>query len=161
SGKWYRPGPIAEPRILGRRPSQGTHGVWSAALWAVAEKAALPIDVRELPQVGCDVARKGDDYTCFHVRWGPVSLHHESHHGWDTVRTATRLKELAEEWAGRATVVRPPTERPIRVADIACKVDDDGVGGGVTDLAGKMGVWVMPVGAGTRSFRDDKYPNKR
>src|SRR5262249_41808736 len=127
SGRYHRPGPIAEPRILGRRPSQGTHGVWSAALWAVAEKSSLEIPAGTVvPQIGCDVARKGDDSTCFHVRWGPVSLHHESHNGWDVVRVATRLKELAQEWAERATAARPPTLKPITTADVACKVDDDG-----------------------------------
>ena len=42
SGEWYRPGPIGESRILGRRPSQGTYGVWSEALWNLAETNLPP-----------------------------------------------------------------------------------------------------------------------
>jgi hypothetical protein len=107
SGRWYRPGPIGQARIFGRRPEQGTYGVWSEALWKAALAGGLAWEVEDLPQIGADVARFGDDFTESHVRWGPVSTHHESANGWSTVRTAKRLAELADEWAERATRQRP------------------------------------------------------
>src|SRR5262249_47419082 len=76
--RWYRPGPLFEGRVLGRWPSQGTGGVWSDADWMVAESLVAAPAHAAMVEIGCDVARFGDDYTAFHVRRGPVSLHHES-----------------------------------------------------------------------------------
>ena len=96
SGIWYRPGPLAQARLLARWPDTGC-GVWSDRLWSVCEiEQPLPRwDV--LPEIGCDVARFGDDYTEIHVRVGCNSMHHEAHNGWDTAQTAGRLKQLARE----------------------------------------------------------------
>jgi hypothetical protein len=69
SGKWYRPGPLMESRALGLWPSQGTYGVCSNAAWDAAEAPReTAFDPRELPQVGCDLAAFGDDYTATHER---------------------------------------------------------------------------------------------
>ena len=149
SGSWWRPGPLAESRMLGRWPSQATNNVWSDAAWTVAENADLPEGDNPV-HIGCDVARFGDDFTEMHVRRGPVSLHHEAHNGWDTGQTAGRLKELAREWgqyAGQAG------------QNVAIKVDDDGVGGGVVDQAG--GYAFQPVGAGAAALEPEDYPNRR
>jgi hypothetical protein len=159
SGNWHRPGPIAEARILGRRPSQGINGVWSDALWAAAEALDLPTPIDRLPEIGCDVARYGDDWTALHVRWGPVSVHHESHNGWATDRTAGRLKELCREWAGRCSAARDPKAHPVAPERIAVKVDDDGVGGGVVDQRGNF--HFLPVSAAAAATRPDDFPNRR
>jgi hypothetical protein len=159
SGKWWRPGPVAEARILGRRPSSGTYGIWSDALWDIIETAQLEIDLEKQPEIGCDVARKGDDWTEIHVRWGPVSLHHEAHNGWTTDRTAGRLKQLCREWAAKANEMRPKGSRPIRPEEIAVKIDDDGVGGGVIDQRG--GFCFVAVSAASNARRPNDYPNKR
>jgi hypothetical protein len=159
SGQWHRPGPIAEARILGRRPAQGTNGVWSDGLWDAAERLDLPVPIDRVPEIGCDVARYGDDWTAIHVRWGPASVHHESHNGWATDRTAGRLKELAREWAGRATAARAPTARPVPPEEIPIKVDDDGVGGGVIDQRG--GYRFTAVSAAARANDPEAYNNRR
>ena len=101
-------------------------------------------------EIGCDVARFGDDFTSMHVRRGPVSLHHETHNGWSTTQTAGRLKELAREW-GRYTGQVPQA--------IDVKIDDDGVGGGVTDQRGDFSF--IPVKAGSTAMEPEKYPNRR
>jgi hypothetical protein len=160
--RWYRPGPIAEARILGRRPSAGTYGVWSDALWAAATAGGLePGPPEVLPEIGCDVARHGDDYTEIHCRWGACSLAHEAHNGWDTLRTAGRVHELAAWLAGRATAARPPRAAPVRAQDIPLKVDDDGVGGGVVDLLRSWEDTVIAVSAATPATAPLDYPNKR
>jgi hypothetical protein len=65
-------------------------------LWAAALKPQeLPQDSTE---IGCDVARFGDDNTSLFVRRGPCGLHHETHNGWSTTQTAGRLKQLCGEW---------------------------------------------------------------
>jgi hypothetical protein len=150
SGSWWRPGPVAESRLLGRWPSQAVNSVWSEAVWDAAEKRALPEPQKVPPEIGCDVARFGDDMTAMHVRRGPVSLHHEAHNGWSTGQTAGRLRVLAEEYGCRAGM------DPKRVL---VKVDDDGVGGGVTDQAN--GFAFVPVSAASKPLDEEGYPNKR
>ena len=149
SGEWLRPGPIAESRLLGRWPSQATYNVWSDAAWTNAESLILPEGDNPI-QMGCDVARFGDDFTAIHVRRGPVSLHHESHNGWSTVQTAGRLKELCREW-GKYAGMTPQT--------IAVNVDDDGVGGGVVDQ--KEDYNFCPLSAANVAMDSEGYPNRR
>jgi hypothetical protein len=152
-GRWYRPGPQAEARLRGRWPSQGTYGVWSDALWQAALRILLvPAPSECVPEIGCDVARFGDDFTAIHVRHGPVSLSHESGNGWPTTHTIGRLKQLARHLAEAHHCT--PDKIPI-------KVDDDGVGGGVTDALREAGYFVIAVRAGTPANAADDYPNRR
>ncbi len=155
---WLRPGPVAESRWLGRWPSQGTYGVWSDADWQAAVALDLAPPPGWLPEVGCDVARFGDDWTAIHVRVGPVSVHHEAANGWSTSETAGRLKQLCREWAAWWNE-RHPQHAPVKPEDIPVKVDDDGVGGGVVDQAG--GFMFIAVSAASVSSRPDDYPNLR
>lgn len=149
SGKWYRPGPVFQARWGGLWPAQGTYGVWSESLWAMIERRQ-EIDPKATPQIGCDVARFGDDWTVLHVRLGNVSVHHESHNGWDTVKIAARLKDLCREWGPDHNCL--PNRVPV-------KVDDDGVGGGVVDQRGEFNF--IPVNAGSLPLLPADYPNKR
>lgn len=158
SGAYLRPGPLAEARLLGRWPSASS-GVWSDAVWALAERGLPLPDAGVLPEVGCDVARFGDDNTEFHVRCGPVSLHHEAHNGWDNAQVIGRLRQLCGEWAEWATKRRPPQVAPVKPEAIRCKVDDDGMGGRVVDHAAGYD-WVA-VRAGNSATRPDQYPNLR
>lgn len=158
SGEWFRPGPIAESRLLGRWPSQGTYGVWSDGDWQAAVATVLDLPPRMLPEIGCDVARFGDDWTAIHVRRGPVSLHHESHNGWSTVQTAGRLKQLCRQWAADVSRERPQAAA-IKPEDLKVKIDDDGVGGGVVDQA--EGFSFIPVSAARSSTQPADYPNVR
>ena len=126
SGKWLRPGPLAESRVLGRWPSQAAYAVWSDALWQSLLAVKRKIS-RDWPvQIGCDVARFGDDSTSIHVRKGFCSLSHESHNGWDTARTAGRLKELCELHADTCNEARR----------IVVTIDETGLGAGVVDQGG-------------------------
>lgn len=125
SGEYLRPGPIAEARLLGRWPSQATNNVWSDGSFQAAETRILPVD-EVMEEIGCDVARFGDDFTSIHSRRGRTSTGHETANGWSTSETAGRLKQLAREAGQRCGV----DGRAIPV-----KIDDDGVGGGVVDQA--------------------------
>jgi hypothetical protein len=157
AAQWYRPGPEMEARGLGRWPSSGTYGVWSDALWQAAlSRLGPPLDV---PQVGCDVARYGEDYTEMHVRCGPCSLHHERHNGWGTDRTAGRLKELAGEWVEWHNGRLDPAAQKVRPQEVPVKVDDGGVGGGVTDQRGDYDF--RPVIAQSGPADGEKYPDCR
>ena len=135
--------------MLGRWPSQATFNVWSDAALTAAESAVLEAGANPV-EIGCDVARYGDDFTCIHVRQGSVSLHHEAHNGWSTTQTAGRLKELARQY-GNSAGMTPQS--------VAVKIDDDGVGGGVVDQAGDY--CFVPVSAASAAFDGEKYPNRR
>lgn len=150
SGQYWRPGPLAESRLFGRWPSQATNNVWSDAAWTVAESVAQEEDARHKIEIGCDVARFGDDFTEIHVRRGPISLYHEAVNGWNTSQTAGRLKELAREFGPRASQI--PKQ-------VAIKIDDDGVGGGVVDKA--EGYAFIPISAASEPLEAEKYPNRR
>lgn len=158
SGVYVRPGPLAEARLLGRWPTIAS-GVWSDQLWAACEvEGDLPRGV--FPEIGCDVARAGDDNTSFHVRLGPVSLHHEEVNGFKTNETAGRLKELARhyaKWWNKSMRERHAARLPAK--DVLIKIDDAGVGGGVVDQAD--GYTFIGVNAATVALEPEKYPNKR
>jgi hypothetical protein len=158
SGEWWRPGPLAEARLLARWPAAG-HGVWSDRVWAVAESALCEPGEEDLPEVGCDVARYGDDWTEFHVRCGPCSLYHEARNGWGTNQTAARLKALCREWAAWATRRRDPGLEAVEPKSIVCKIDDDGVGGGVVDQA--AGYSFFGLSAAEVALDREQYPNRR
>lgn len=147
SGLWHRPGPLFEGRVLGRWPTNASTSVWSEALWEAALEWQ-PVPQRGL-EIGCDVARYGDDNTEIVVRRGPCVLHHEWHNGWGTTQIAGRLKQLAKQFCEKGEDPR----------FVPCKIDDDGVGGGVVDLAN--GFDFIGVGAGTEAMAPEDYPNRR
>jgi hypothetical protein len=150
SRKWLRPGPIAEARLLGRWPSQGTYGVWSDADW-IAATTPISVSLAGLvPQIGCDVARFGDDWTCIHSRCGPVSLSHQSVNGWGTDQTAGTLKATARDLGSRFRV--NPKVIPILI-------DDNGVGGGVVDQREDYNF--IPVNGQWKAHHQTEYPNRR
>jgi hypothetical protein len=155
--QWYRPGPLFEGKVLGRWPSQGTYGVWSDADWLAAEAAVLTWPRACVPEIGCDPARFGDDYTAIHVRRGPVSLHHESVNGWGTDQTAGRLKQLCREHC--AVLKQEIPDWNIRPEDIPVKVDCDGLGSGVVDQKGEFRF--LGISGSGASFRPVDYPNRR
>lgn len=151
SGQWYRPGFWIETRVLARWPTSTIGAVWSEAAFTAAEEASLPIP-KIAPQIGCDVARQGDDNTVMHVRQGSCSLHHESHNGWNLMQTTGRIIDLAGEYGRAAGVDR----RKVKLL-----IDDDGLGGGVTDRLAEQKFNVFPVNAGTNAIESDSYPNRR
>ncbi len=147
SGKWHRPGALAESRMLGRWPSQGSMSVWSEAAWSAT---LVKLDVPKEPlEIGCDVARFGDDFTTMVIRRGPCALHHETHNGWDTAQTAGRLKVLCKQFA---EIGEDP--RKVKV-----KIDDDGIGGAVVDQ--RDGFNFCRVSASSQAFDKEGYPNRR
>lgn len=150
SGDWWRPGPLCESRVLGRWPTLAINTIWSEAAWEAACSRRAALAKGKVPEIGCDVARYGDDWTEMHVRQGPGSLHHEAHNGWSTKQTAERLQELCNEWGKKCGV--EPTRIPV-------KVDDGGVGGGVVDQAN--GYDFRPVLAQEAAMDEDTYPSKR
>ncbi len=148
--RYVRPGPRFEAGCLGRRPTQAVDSVWSVALVGKCIDNQLP--PQGLLQIGCDVARFGDDSTAIHIRTGGCSIHHESVNGWSTVEVARRLQFLSCQWGDKFGV----EGRRVLIA-----VDDCGVGGGVTDWLASAGWSVAGVNVSVASPDEEKYDNLR
>jgi hypothetical protein len=154
-GRWYRPGLVAQSRILGIRPARGFDAVWSETAIGLAETTILP--VRGRLQIGADIAWYGDDSSAFHVKRGGVSLHHESHNGWGSVQNAARLRVLAGEY-GRLHKEDP---RQVLIA-----VDVIGYGAGVYDILRAEGYNAVAVNVAAPAAEpltpdDPGFPNLR
>ncbi len=166
SGIWLRPGQNFEGEHLGRWPSGDDTALWSNALWQAVsvplrwEQTAISLE--EIPRIGCDVARFGDDKTCTNVMWGDYSVFHESKGGQNTMRTCGRLIEIAEIWAEKCNKFRDKHDHEkITAKMIPIKIDDDGVGGGCSDRLREQGYLVWPIGAATRPMNGNRYSSKR
>jgi hypothetical protein len=133
SGVWHRPGPRFESRAGGMWPSQGTYSVWSNWAWNVAEKSKGTISRFTFPELGCDCARFGDDFTSIFAHDGGVAIHHETHNGWSLDRTAGRLKQLCSEMVAHARRKNPDMIH-LRPQQIKVKIDVDGMGAGLQDM---------------------------
>lgn len=153
AGKWYLPGPVAQARLLGRRPTAGFNAVFPEYLFDEALKRSLPLTGPL--QIGVDPAWFGDDYTAIHVRKGGVSLHHESFNGQDTVRTTDRVESLAMTWGTAFKMVDPRSQ-------VVVAVDSVGIGVGVFDqLRQRRFTRVVPVNTIKVLNERDDYPNLR
>jgi hypothetical protein len=159
---YYRPGGLFESRVLGRWPSQSSGSVWSDAAWEAALMERPDLAERRLelateaaecpPEIGADIAAGGADDSAFHVRRGPVSLHHEHHSAYTIPENIGRLKRLAEEYGNMFEV---------EAKKVAIKVDDDGVGKAVSQALKADGYKVTPINAGSNALEPEKYPSRR
>lgn len=92
--------------------------------------------------IGVDVARMGDDRTVFWKRKGLKSIDHRRFSKLRIPDICDRLEQFADF-----------------DKSIAVKVDDTGVGGGVTDEMIKRGYNVIAINFGGEPGNRDKYPN--
>jgi phage terminase large subunit len=92
--------------------------------------------------VGADIARMGNDRTVFWKRKGLKTISHEIH---SKLRT-TEICDALEKFINFSK-------------EVEVKVDDTGVGGGVTDEMIKRGYEVVAINFGAKAGDIDKYPN--
>jgi hypothetical protein len=111
---WGEESPLYKTKVLGEFPDQALDGVIIySTLRAAVLRSLEPLGVSEL---GVDVARFGtDNSVCYH-RAGPVARRKWKVNGNDTTWVAERTIKTQQETNASAI-----------------KVDDNGVGGGVTD----------------------------
>lgn len=100
------------------------------------------IDPEGAIEVGADIARMGNDRTEFVKRKGLKEIDRVTY----TKLRTTEVCDKLEEFVGYDKT-------------ILIKVDDTGVGGGVTDEMMRRGYNVMPINFGARATDPDKYPN--
>jgi hypothetical protein len=149
SGQFLRPGPEAEALLLGRWPSQAVNSVWSEHAWSLCLRPAGEDGPLE---IGADVARFGDDATCACVRKGPSAVDFQRRTKLDVVQTADLLRDLAIRW-GDHYGIDPES--------VLIKVDDAGLGGGVTDTLRHYGWNAHPCLGAHKAINQRLYPNRR
>ncbi len=93
-------------------------------------------------EIGADIARFGEDSTKFYKRKGMKVIGRESYVKQDTHTTAEQLVNFADQ------------DKSIRI-----KVDDTGLGGGVTDNLRKWGYNVVPINFQSKAVKPNLYPN--
>jgi hypothetical protein len=174
-GKPVRLNPVYEVRVIGNFPSQGDRAVVPMYEVENAQKRDLrveeerraevegrdPVAIPTWPVVvSCDVARFGDDETVIAIRNGNRARIVDVANGRDTMATAGMILRTA------AANHHPERGKPVIV------IDDDGIGGGVTDrlreLASELetgGYRVIVFHAGAAAAEENQdvggYPNAR
>lgn len=93
--------------------------------------------------VGVDVARMGNDRTVFWKRRGLKSVDHK-------IMSKLRIPQICDELERFVGYDKENT---------TLKIDDTGVGGGVTDEMKKRGYKVIAINFGSSPSDKDKYPN--
>lgn len=108
------------------------------------------IESSDVVEIGCDVARFGDDETVIASREGMAVAPLKTYHGASTMETVGNLVRECR----RLMAIHPGVT-------IAVKIDDTGVGGGVTDRmkeiieSDNLPVDVLPINFGSRG--NDEY----
>lgn len=108
----------------------------------VIEAMGREVDDEGAIEVGVDVARLGGDRTVFVKRKGLKEIGRASY----TKKRTTEVCDLLVNFIGAGK-------------DVLIKIDDTGVGGGVTDEMIARGYNVIPINFGAKASNPDKYPN--
>ena len=108
----------------------------------VIEAMGREVDDEGAIEVGVDVARLGGDRTVFVKRKGLREIGRASF----TKKRTTEVCDLLVNFIGADK-------------DVLIKIDDTGVGGGVTDEMIAKGYNVVPINFGAKASNPDKYPN--
>ena len=108
----------------------------------VIEAMGREVDDEGAIEVGVDVARLGGDRTVFVKRKGLKEIGRASY----TKKRTTEVCDLLVNFIGADK-------------DVLIKIDDTGVGGGVTDEMIAKGYNVIPINFGAKASNPDKYPN--
>lgn len=125
---------------LGEPMAQGENSI-------IARTAAMNAMSREVEddgaiEIGVDVARMGNDRTEFVKRKGHKEVERQTFQHLRTTQVCDRLEEFAKY------------DKTVLI-----KVDDTGVGGGVTDEMIVRGYNIMAINFGASPNDKDKYPN--
>lgn len=125
---------------LGEPISQSERAIISRS--AIVEAMNRSVETDGAIEIGADIARLGGDRTVFFKRKGMKVISHDVYTRLRTTDVCDRLEQFANF-----------------DTSVLIKVDDTGVGGGVTDEMLKRGYNVMAINFGGQASDKDKYPN--
>lgn len=166
SEKWfYLPTAYFQGRVLGEFPTQADQQVIPKS-WMKHQPRLEPAET-DIPELGCDIARFGDDRTTIIIRRGPCALKAREIRKMDTVEVETACKDDALEavrlWKGEEWWVRAEHDDRLTVAKtIPIKIDvTGGLGAGPYDHLKADGYKAMAVNSSERANNEEQYRNKR
>ena len=125
---------------LGQPVSQSDEAILSRT--AVLGAMERDIEAVGAIEVGADIARMGNDRTEFVKRKGLKEIARKTYKHLRTTEVCDKLEDFVDQ-----------------DKTILLKIDDTGVGGGVTDEMIKRGYNVLAVNFGAKPKDKDKYPN--
>lgn len=150
--EYFRPGPIAAARLLGRWAETNINTVFSEYIIEQATHTIIPKNDEDTLSIGVDVARFGSDFSSFCVRHGNRVLELFEVNGLSTVEVTSRTVQLAYKYSELF-------ELPVKSIDIA--VDAIGIGAGVYDNLLDAGYSAHDINVSERAFSQDLYTNQR
>lgn len=140
--RWGEDSPIYQAKIRGRFPDEGTDGLFPPRLLERSLKSE--VSLAQPVELGVDVARFGRDETVIALRRGDgVEILYAGRKE-DTMATCGRITAALRETGAKIV-----------------KVDDLGVGGGVTDRLRELGEPVLPVNVAIPPTERDRFANLR
>ena len=125
---------LGQPMAQGDNAIIGRDAILEAMERDVSDEGAI--------EIGVDVARMGNDRTEFVKRKGLREIERQTFQKLRTTEVCDQLEVFAKH------------DKTVLI-----KVDDTGVGGGVTDEMIRRGYNVMPINFGAKPSNPDKYPN--
>ncbi|MBL1228148.1 DEAD/DEAH box helicase family protein [Enterococcus sp. BWB1-3] len=155
--KYGKDSDVVRVRIYGEFPKGALDSFISLEIVELASGKKLKdhqIKNVKTAHIGVDVARFGDDLTILFPRLAMKALEYEKYSKQDTMKTTGYVIKMAKDLMSKY-----PT-----LSKIIIKVDDTGVGGGVTDRLSeivedeKLPFEIIPVNNGS-SATDDYYDN--
>lgn len=162
---YYMPDAIFQGRVLGIFPTQADKQVipegWLKTL------PVLELQARYFPEIGCDVARYGDDRTTIFVRRGPVLLKGRELRNKDNVQVAAALKDEAleaiQQYKGEAWTSATKRDDQIAWAKLVLiKIDVTGASGtGPHDILRADGYNAYAVNSSNTAMDSEQFKNVR
>lgn len=162
---FYMPDAYFQGRALGEFPSQADQNVIPKA-W-LKYQAVQQVQPDDMPEIGCDPARYGDDRTGIFTRRGPLLLKGIELRGKDTVQVASACKEEAleavQEWKGSEWTFKTPRDEQIKLAKkVRIKIDvTGGLGAGPHDTLRRDGYNAVAVNSSKRAKDEEQFKNIR
>lgn len=152
SQKWiYMPTAYFQGRVLGEFPTQADQQVIPKA-W-LKFQPVQSLNEKDLPELGCDVARFGDDRTTIIGRIGPCAVSARELRKMDNLEVSSALRGEAKE------ICRG---RNIEPKKIKIKIDvTGGLGTGPHDILKGEGYNVVAVNSSSKANNEEQYKNKR
>lgn len=148
---------VVRVRVNGEFPKAEPDAFIALELVETATETRVEPTGRAL-HLGVDVARYGDDATVIAPRMGGRLFDLQSYTKQNTTETSGYVIQTARDYH---------REYPF-ISDVVIKVDDDGVGGGVTDQLEEVfqtenfpfSIRVIPIGNGRKAEDNEHYENR-
>lgn len=150
--EYYRPGPIASARLLGRWPEVSMNAIFTDYTVDHATYNVVKTSFEDTLTIGVDVARFGSDFSAFCVRHGGKILELFEVNGLSTVGVTSKVVELCKKYSDKFEI-------PAQSIDIA--VDTIGVGAGVYDNLADLGYNAHDINVSEKAWNAESYGNLR